>query len=167
MKKKLYLSTILAGAGLLAFAPSLAEAQSKAQPMKISVGGSLMAAVAFSEQNGSFESSSNATSRVGYDSFNQWNDTELHSTGSVTLDNGITTSVHIELETDQANNGTQIDESFLQLAGGFGTLKLGSTVNASGAMGHVAPATGAIFPNDGDSTFVIVQPTAVTATADT
>ncbi len=53
------------------------------------------------------------------------------------------------------------------MSGGFGALKLGSTVNASGAIGNIAPATGAIVPNDGDSTFVIVQPTAVTATADT
>jgi len=167
MKKHLFMTTVLAGAGILAMSAQPALAQSKAQPMKLSVGGSLMAAVAFSEQSGSFESSSNATSRVGYDSFNQWNDTELHFTGSVTLDNGITTSVHIELESDQVSNGTHIGESFLQMSGGFGTVKLGSTVNASGAMGHIAPAAGAIVPNDGDSTFVIVQPTAVTATADT
>ncbi len=109
MKNKLYLSTILAGAGLLAMSSQPTLAQNKAQPMKLSIGGSLMAAVGFSEQKESFESSSNATSRVGCHSFNQWNDTEIHFTGTVTLANGITTSVHIELEFDQANIGFQIN----------------------------------------------------------
>jgi hypothetical protein len=147
---------------MLAFSASDAQAgsHSKAKPLSIKVGGFMKAAVGFSEQDGSFEATSSATARVGYDSFNQYNDSEIYFTGSTKLDNGIDVSVTVQLEADQVKNGTQIDASFMRLTGGFGDLRLGSGSFASAMLANKAPWTGAMNPHGGDYSAWIVKPSA-------
>ena len=65
MKKVLFSTTALAAAGALAFGAQDAQAQSKAKKMSIGLGGFMKQFVAFSEQDGSFESTTNSTARVG------------------------------------------------------------------------------------------------------
>ena len=168
MKKILYTTTILTGVSVLALSAAPAEAQQKAKNIQLSVGGYFNSFVAFADQADSFESSSNATSRVGYDSFNIYNDSEVHFTGSTKLDNGIGVSVTVELETDQVKNAdAHIDDSYLSLTGSFGDVRIGSTDAITGVFANSAPAAGATGPNDGDLGNSIIQPSAVSATADT
>ena len=121
MKKVLYSTTILAAAASLA----LGAQDAQAKGMKIGVGGYMKSMMGFAEQNGSFESTANATTRVGYDSFNLVNDTEVYFRGSTKLDNGMGVSVTIQLESDAPKGGSSIDESYMTLKGGFGQLQLG------------------------------------------
>jgi len=162
MKKVLFSTTALAAASMLAFSASDAQAgsHSKAKPLSIKVGGFMKAAVGFSEQDGSFESTNSSTARVSYDSFNQYNDSEIYFTGSTKLDNGITASVTVQLEADQVKNGTQIDASYMRLTGGFGDLRLGSGSYASAMLSNKAPWTGAMNPHGSDYSAWIVKPAA-------
>ena len=158
----------MTGVSVLALSAAPAEAQQKAKNIQLSVGGYFNSFVAFADQADSFESSSNATSRVGYDSFNIYNDSEVHFTGSTKLDNGIGVSVTVELETDQVKNAdAHIDDSYLSLTGSFGDVRIGSTDAVTGVFANSAPAAGATGPNDGDLGNSIIQPSAVSATADT
>lgn len=75
-------------------------------------------------------------------------DTEIHFSGSTTLDNGIEVGAKIELEGEQASN--QIDEQYLYVNGGFGQVKLGAEDGAAADMGISAPAVGPVGANDGD-----------------
>jgi hypothetical protein len=160
MKKVLFSTTALAAASMLAFSASDAQAgsHSKAKPLSIKVGGFMKASVGFSEQDGSFESTTSSTARVSYDAFNQYNDSEIYFTGSTKLDNGIDVSVTVQLEADQVKNGTQIDASFMRLTGGFGDLRLGSGSFASAMLSNKAPWTGAMNPHGSDYSAWIVKP---------
>ena len=167
MKKLPRTTTILTGVALIGLSAIPAEAQQKAKNLQLSVGGFFNSYVAISEQSSSFENDT-ATSglETGYDRLNIYNDSEIHFTGSTKLGNGIGVSVTVELETDQSNS-TDIDDSFLSLTGSFGDLRMGSTDAVTGVFAVSAPAAGATGPNDGDLGNSIIQPSAVSATADT
>ncbi|MEQ8389982.1 MAG: porin [Thalassospira sp.] len=75
-------------------------------------------------------------------------DTEIHFSGSTTLDNGIEVGAKVELEGEQSTS--QIDEQYLYVNGGFGQVKLGAEDGAAGDMGISAPAVGPVGANDGD-----------------
>ena len=168
MKRVLYATTILTTVVAVNFSSMTVEAQQKAKPLQISVEGYFNSYMAASDQSGSFESTSNSTARAGYDNFNIYNDSEVHFTGSTKLDNGIGVSVTVELETDQVKNAdAHIDDSFLRLTGSFGDVRIGSTDAITGVFAVSAPAAGATGPNDGDLGNSIIQPSAVSATADT
>ena len=161
MKKVLFSTTALAAAGALAFGANDALAASKAKPVSISVGGYMAAYAGFAEQSGSFESTGNATARVGYDQFNVVNDSEIYFKGSTKLDNGLGVSVTVQLESDQKNNGTQIDESYMTLSGGFGSLLLGSTKGAGVKMNVDAPSAGGLGLTNTDHNNWIIAPSTV------
>jgi len=167
MKKVLFSTTALAAAGVLALSATDVQAAGhtggKAKPLSMSIGGKFVSLFGFSQQDNSFESTTNATSRVGYDSFNQVNDSEIYFRGSTKLDNGITASIVIQLETDQKNNGTQVDESYLKLTGGFGDLRLGSVPSAGFILHHEAPSLQVLPFQNGDTRNWVVRPTEVTA----
>lgn len=55
-------------------------------------------------------------------------DGEIHFKGEVTLDNGLTAGVRVELEAEQ--EGDQIDESFAYFSGGFGQVRIGNDDSA-------------------------------------
>lgn len=157
MKKVLFSTTALAAAGALAFGAQDAQAQSKAKKMSIGLGGFMKQFVAFSEQDGSFESTTNSTARVGYDSFNITSDSEVYFRGTTKMDNGIGVSVVIQLEGD-AHQGTSIDESYVKLTGGFGDIRIGATKHAAFVLKHRAPVVGAHPLDSPDSNSYIIRP---------
>ncbi|WP_430473746.1 porin [Thalassospira lucentensis] len=127
---------------------------------KILVASSALVAVAFAGQASASEKIS--LSVGGY--MEQWagfadedrgesvnafqSDTEVHFSGSTTLDNGIEVGAKIELEGEQASN--QVDEQYLYVNGGFGQVKLGAEDGAAADMGITAPSVGPVGANDGD-----------------
>jgi len=158
MKKVLYSTTFLAAASL-AFGAQDAEAK-KAKPLSIGVGGYMKQVIGFAEQSGSFESTAGDPARVGYDSFNVWQDSEIYFRGSTKLDNGVGVSVTVQLETDDPNDAASIDESYMALSGGFGDIHIGGTKKASVKLGVWSPVTGTIGLANPDSNNFIVVPTA-------
>ena len=77
-------------------------------------------------------------------------DTEVHFSGSTTLDNGIEVGAKIELEGEGGNAGTMVDEQYLFVNGGFGQVKLGAEDGAAADMGITGPSVGPVGVNDGD-----------------
>ena len=62
--------------------------------------------------------------------FNSLSNTEIHFSGSTSLDNGIDVSFKVELEGDSAP-GNSIDESYLTVSGDFGKIELGNNDGAA------------------------------------
>lgn len=164
MKKALFSTTALAAAGALAFGASDALAQSKAKPISISVGGFFNSYMGYAEQSSSFESTASSTARVGYDQFNVINDSEIYFRGATKLDNGMGVSVVVQLESDQTANGI-IDESYMTLSGGFGSVIIGSTKHASVKMNVDAPSVGGLALSTTDHNNWIIKPSAVAPAA--
>ena len=160
MRKSLYMTTALAAAGLLAFGASDANAK-----VNLKLGGFLVSYVGYAEQDASFESTAGATNRVGYDSFNIVNDTEVYFTGGTKLDNGVNVSVIIQMEGDPSGGAGTIDESYVKLTGGFGDLRLGTTKHASFVLRHGAPGVGMIGLGNPDTNNWIVRPAASSVAA--
>ncbi|MBN07564.1 MAG: hypothetical protein CMM45_07015 [Rhodospirillaceae bacterium] len=159
MKKALYSTSALVAAGALALVASDASAQAK--KISMSVGGYFNTFAGFSQQESSFENdTATAGLEVGYDAFNVVNDSEVYFKGSTKLDNGVGVSVTVQLETDQSN-GSDIDESYATLTGGFGSILLGST-KGSTIKKHVgAPAVGGLALTTLDHHNWIIRPSAV------
>ena len=127
----------------------------------MSVGGFSSIRSQVSQQESSFENdTATAGLEVGYDAFNVVNDSEVYFRGSTKLDNGVGVSVTVQLETDQSN-GSDIDESYATLSGGFGSILLGST-KGSTVKKHVgAPAVGGLALTTLDHHNWIIRPSAV------
>jgi hypothetical protein len=154
MRKSLYMTTALAAAGLLAFG----AADANAKKIKIGLGGFLNTYVGFAEQDGSFESTNSNPARVGYDSINIVNDSEVYFKGGTKLDNGVGVNVIIQMEADPSGGNGAIDESYVKLTGGFGDLRIGSTKFASFVLRHGAPGAGAVAMGNPDTNNYIVKP---------
>jgi outer membrane protein OmpU len=128
----------------------------------MSVGGYFTSYMGYAEQASSFESSSSSTARVGYDQFNVINDSEVYFRGSTKLDNGLGVSLTVQLETDQVNNASaHIDESYMTMSGGFGSVIIGSTKAATGKMNVGAPSVGGLALSTPDHDSWIIKPSAV------
>ncbi len=167
MKKSLYSTTALAAAGMLSLGASDAFAQAAApaapEKLKIAIGGQMMQLVGFADQSGSYERGASQTGgRNGYKNFDIKNDTELHFSGSVKLDNGMTVSVMVQLEGDDenGNSGTGLDESFMTIAGDFGSVKIGQTDFSGGGLTALAPWAGARNVSSSDVSQFNVKPSA-------
>ena len=164
MKKFLFSTTALAVAGAFAFG---SDANAAAKPLKIGVGGFMASQMGFGSNSGTFETGGLSDDTVSNkrDSFNTLQDSEIYFTGSTKMDNGVTLSVTVQLEGDQARGGT-IDESYMKLTGGFGDIRLGSVTGPVSVLKHTAPYVG--FRLDGgDTNNYITAPAAVTASAST
>jgi outer membrane protein OmpU len=161
MKKTLYSTTALAAAGLLTLGAGDAFAQAAApaapQKLKVELGGFHNQLIGFVDHSDKTENALGNEFR----NFDQKSDSEIYFTGSVKLDNGITVSLMVQLETDEVtgtagsniaiNSGTTttlaphtnyIDESYLRLTGDFGEVRLGTMDGASQALGVQAPGVG-------------------------
>ena len=167
MKKTLYSTTALAAAGMLSLGASDAFAQAAApaapEKLKIALGGYMTQVIGYADQSGSYERGASQTAgRNGYKNFDIKNDSEIYFSGSVKLDNGMTVSVMVQLEADDpaATNGTGLDESFMTVAGGFGTVKIGATDFSGGGITAAAPWTGARNPSNSDVSQFSVKPSA-------
>jgi len=75
-------------------------------------------------------------------------DTEIHFSGSTTLDNGIEIGAKVEMEGEGAGG---VDEQYLYINGGFGQVKLGAEDGAAADMSITAPSVGPAGVNDGDA----------------
>lgn len=160
MKNFLFSTTALAVAGALTFG---ADANAAAKPIKIAVGGFMTTEFGFGNNDGDFETGgagSTATSNKKAD-FNNIQDSEILFSGSTKLDSGVTLSINIQLEADQARAGI-IDESYMKITGGFGDLRLGSTTGTNSVLKHTAPYVG-VSPDGGGSDAYISVPANVTA----
>jgi hypothetical protein len=156
MRKSLYMTTALAAAGMLAFGAT--DVSAAAKPIKLSLGGFLVTYVGWADQDGSFESTASATNRVGYDSFNIVNDTEVYFNGGTKLDNGVGVNVIIQMEGDPSGGAGTIDESYVKFTGGFGDLRMGTTKHASFVLRHGAPGVGMIGLGNPDTNNWIIRP---------
>ncbi len=167
MKKSLYMTTALAAAGVLALGATDAAAAEKAKKMSIANGGFFKTTFGFSKNDGSYESTNNATARTHYDSFDIKNDSEIYFKGKTTLDSGVKVDVVVQFETDATNGGATIDESYIKFTTkGFGHIALGTTKAGSFFTKHVSPLPGAVGFNP-DTLNWVSRPAALGYTAGT
>jgi hypothetical protein len=136
MKKILLGSTAIVTAGMIMSAPVMA-----AEKMKLSVGG-------YMEQWFGFVSSDDGVAQ-DFSGFDIISDAEIHFKGKTKLDNGMSVGVNVQLEASQ--NGDQIDESYMEVSGGFGKIIIGDENSAMYKM-HYAPSDYGIGMNSGDVT---------------
>ncbi len=66
-------------------------------------------------------------------------DTELYATGSTTLDNGLNIKAVYQLEA-QTNETTDGDEQYVEVSGGFGTIRAGQKNTYSSDLANTAPS---------------------------
>lgn len=138
MKKQLLGTTALVAAGMFAMVDT-ASAQTKVEPIKVSVGGYLGEFISYTDQD-DFTAATGGTStgRQGrFTRFDEWSDKEIHFNGRTTLDNGLTVGFRVELEGNA--EADQIDETFMFIEGRFGRFELGSINNVQYRMGYNAP----------------------------
>jgi len=138
MKKILLGTTAIVAAGMIVAAP----AAFAAEKIKLSVGG-------YMEQWVGYVSNDDAADQ-DYSGVDVKSDAEIHFKGSTKLDNGITVGVNVQLEANQ-NGGDQIDESYMTISGGFGSIDIGSENSVQYRM-HIAPSEFGIGINSGDQT---------------
>ncbi|TDQ82984.1 putative porin [Dongia mobilis] len=121
--------------------------------VKLSLGGFIYSAfgVAF-DDDGAGEAGDNINlSGVGTDA-------ELHFSGSVTLDNGITVGAKIELEGGD-EDGDQIDQAYAHYSGGFGEFRIGVVDGAAGNMYMLPPGSTSNFgPYSPETTGAALSP---------
>ncbi len=139
MKKVLLGTTALLGAGMIA-GTAVAD-----DGIKLSVGGFFRETyVVTLDDKGQGELGNNHKT----DGF--YGNQEIHFKGEVTLDNGITVGVRVELEGEQS--GDQIDESFVYFSGDFGKFVIGSDDDSLAANCVTPPSStanfGAFSPNN-------------------
>jgi len=134
LKKQLMATTALVVASALATSGA-ALAQKKSSRPSLSIGGWYEAVLGAVDDN---ENGANGQ-HIGFDVHH---DSEVHFKGSAKLDNGIRIRTRMEIETDTDNAGG-VDESYVNISGGFGQLRLGAEDGAghlltTGTLGHWA-----------------------------
>jgi hypothetical protein len=164
MKKSLYLTSALVAASVLALGSTDSMAAGKA--LKVGVSGSYKAVVGYAKQAAWKTGTGSGTTHTSNNTFDVKTDSEVHFKASGKSDSGLSISVAIELETDQAkNSGDHIDGTSMTIGGGFGTMMLGAGGAAAAALAVNAPNTGALGAVGGDSSEWIVKPSAVGVSA--
>ena len=136
MKKVLLGTTAIVAAGMIASSPA-----SAAEKISAKVGG-------YMEQWIGYATVDQSGSTRDIDGFDIKSDSEIHFTGSTTLDNGIEFGVNVQLEAN-SNSSDQIDESYLIVKGSFGEINLGDENSAMYKM-HYSPTDYGIGLNSGD-----------------
>lgn len=112
MKKVLLSTAALAGLALVAAAPVRADEPA----LQLGLGGYISGYAVHTSQD--------EPTGVEYRSFDFRKDTEVHLSGEVALDNGITAGAHLELLNDRFDDGT-VEESYLYLSSSWGRVNLG------------------------------------------
>lgn len=126
MKKILLGTTALAAAGLVAPA-ALAE-----EGLTVGINGYYTAEVAIVDSN------DQQVFGVEEDDVQVKHEGEISINGAVTLDNGITAGVEVNIEATNAAGGT-IDEAYAYLEGSFGRIQVGEEASAAFLMHYSAP----------------------------
>jgi hypothetical protein len=138
MKRTLLATTALAAVGAVAVAqPAVA-----AEKIQIAVGGYMEQWFGYVDQDTSATTvpGGGAPGVRSGGGFDQKSDSEIHFTGKMVADNGITFGVNVELEA--ATSGDQIDENFAFIEGSFGRVLIGSENSASYLMHYGLPSAG-------------------------
>jgi len=130
MKKILYGTSALVAAGLLSSSPVLA-----ADPISLSLGGNFAYAFGWvNEDDGVGQPAENDRDHAFAQS------SEVHFSGSTTLDNGVKVTAVIELE-GESQATDQIDENFIRFSSdAWGTLELGGRDGPANKMLTLGPA---------------------------
>jgi len=161
MKKYLLGTTALVAAGMFAMVDT-AAAQTKVQPIQVTVGGYWGEYISYTTQDDVGSTTVNGVAGVTsgkLTQFDEWSDKEIHFNGRTTLDNGLTIGFRAELEAN-TDATDQIDESYMFLDGRFGRVELGSINNVQYRMGYNAPeAQTRPFSNEGNIFNVVANPT--------
>jgi hypothetical protein len=126
--------TLGTAASALVLTAGLATTASAAE-IDLKVGGYVKSAVIVSSLNDGYQGSA-----VGSDG-------EIHFSPSIKTDNGLTIGARVELEAFTASD--QIDEHYMYIKGGFGTLKLGADDPVPVLLGGSAPGGGFDTHNGG------------------
>jgi len=92
----------------------------------------------------------NETTNGDYDGIDLKEDSEIWFSPSITLDNGIKFSARIELE--GRTQGDQIDETYMNISGSFGTIRLGEDDQVSYNISTTAPDVTSLNINSGSDT---------------
>lgn len=127
MKKQLLCTSAIA-LGVAAAAPA------SAQSWDLDWGGYMNQHVAWSDASGT-----GLAAGTDFDGIDTLNNSEIHFTPSITLDNGLTFGVNIQIEGNNNGGGaTGIDESYMTISGdSFGKLVIGNE-NSAGYLSMVA-----------------------------
>lgn len=67
-------------------------------------------------------------------------DTEVHLSGEVALDNGITAGAHLELLADRADGGSTVEESYMYLSSSWGRINFGEEDGVAYLLQVAAPS---------------------------
>lgn len=162
MKKHLLGTTALVAAGMFAMTDT-AAAQTKVQPIQVSIGGYWAEYISYTSQDDRAPTGGFRSGKVT--EFDEFSDKEIHFNGRTTLDNGLTIGFRAELEANTESD--QIDESFMFIEGRFGRLELGSINNVQYRMAYKAPeAQTRPWSNEGNIFNVMVNPTSTTGVFD-
>jgi hypothetical protein len=139
---------ILLGTSALAMAGAVAG-QANAATWDLDWGGYFEASVGYASVDG--------PAGTDYDGVDVLQDAEIQFTPSITLDNGLTFGVDVQLEANASSNGTGdvIDESFVFVKGSFGQILIGSENSAGYKMSYGAPDVTWIGVNSGSLTSFI------------
>lgn len=140
-----------------------------AEPIKLGIGGFVTQWVGTSTQASSFkrQSTTSAGDDRTYSRVHSVSNNEIHFLGETKLDNGLTVSVVVEVEADQGT-ATSLDQTFVSVAGNFGTVRLGAHDNALWAAHHAAPDVGiGLSGSDGRYGLYVVTPGNFTDVIDT
>jgi predicted porin len=143
--------------GLVGVWSGAAHAQTKVEPIKVTVGGFFGQFVSYIKQDdvgATLNGSSGKLTELDVSS-----DSEIHFNGRTTLDNGLVLGFRVELEAN--TDADQIDESFMFMESRFGRIELGSTNNAAYKMHYEAPEafTRGWLTEDGNLTNNVANPT--------
>ncbi len=139
---------ILLGTSALAMAGAFAG-QANAATWDLDWGGYFEASIGYA--------SVDSAPGTDFDGVDVAQDAEIQFTPSITLDNGLTFGVDIQLEGNASSNGTgdTIDESFAFVKGSFGQILIGSENSAGYKMSYGAPDVTWIGVNSGSLTAFI------------
>jgi len=123
---------ILMGTSALAVAGAFAG-QAEAATWDLDWGGYFEASIGYASVDG--------PTGTDFDGVDVLQDAEIQFTPSITLDNGLTFGVDVQLEANAGTNGTgdTIDESFIFIKGSFGQVLIGSENSAGYKMSYGAP----------------------------
>ncbi len=147
--RKVFLGT----AALIAASVVVAPGARASDPIKLGLGGFMAQTFGYVENDSDFEANgriSAADTPPGeIKNWDQKQTSEIHFKGSAKLDNGITVSAQVELNTDDPDNFT-VDEVYAKVVSpSLGTLILGREEGATALLGHKAPISGMINVDGG------------------
>ena len=128
MMKKVLLSTAAIAGLALAAAPASAEEPA----LQLGIGGYISGYAVYTDN----DDYADDTRRQ----FDFRKDTEVHLSGEVALDNGITAGAHLELLMDRADGGNTVQESYMYLSSSWGRINFGEEDGAAYLLQVAAPS---------------------------